>query len=225
MKQITSSGVYQTMNFRRAFTLIELLVVIAIIAILAAMLLPALSTAKQKAWTTQCKSNLRQTGLGLSMYADDANARYPLAGGTIPWNTAGPNSPSNSWMQQAFSYVQNTNVYHCPADKQSFFTYFLGVRAAYVIANGFAPVNRRQILFPAAYVLSGDAQDFFPEDADRDDFTFNCVGGPTNGTPAFNWQLHTRGQNILFDDGHANWFKGYVPGEMTFRYDSMHRWE
>jgi prepilin-type N-terminal cleavage/methylation domain-containing protein/prepilin-type processing-associated H-X9-DG protein len=69
---------------RRGFTLIELLVVIAVIAILAALLLPALTSAKKAAVFTKCKSNLRQLGMALTMYVSDFSA-YPPADGRIPW--------------------------------------------------------------------------------------------------------------------------------------------
>ena len=228
------------MKSRRAFTLIELLVVIALIAILAALLLPALSSAKQRALTAKCFSNLHQIGLAMTMFADDNQGLYPESGYRIAWGAIDQPPPDGSgkpgWMQQIVSYTQNTNVYHCPgnarlpAANQSPFNYFNGARAATVAAdNAYAAVDSKRILFPSAYVLAGDTIDngqyFLRNDADKDDYSQNCVGGPVNGTPWVEWQAHSKGQNILFTDGHAKWYKGYDTNEMTFRYDSMHGWQ
>jgi prepilin-type N-terminal cleavage/methylation domain-containing protein/prepilin-type processing-associated H-X9-DG protein len=239
-------------NFR-AFTLIELLVVIAIIAILAAMLLPALSSAKQKAWTTSCNSNLHQISLGMRMYADDNGEFYPESGGDIYWNATDAGTKKQSWTQQIFSYVGNTNAYNCPGnvqlpvDMRGPFNYFNGCRAAYVVTGGFAPVKGTHILYPSAYVLSGDTcgipnvtsgegsgGNFDPLDSDKDDYSQNCAGGTNNGCVYESslgvnyqwelWQVHSLGQNILFADGHSKWYNGYNAGEMTFRYDSMNCW-
>jgi hypothetical protein len=133
-------------------------------------------------------------------------------------------------MQQIFDYVQNANVYHCPKDILfSPYSYFNGARAAYVAAgNTNASVDTKKILFPAAYVLSGDTiwtNLSSRSDADKDDYVQNCVGGPTNGTPAYEWRIHNQGQNVLFDDGHAKWYRVYNTNEMTFRYGSMHGWQ
>jgi prepilin-type N-terminal cleavage/methylation domain-containing protein/prepilin-type processing-associated H-X9-DG protein len=231
LKQIVRGSVWNSMVVKRAFTLIELLVVITIIALLASLLLPALTAAKQRAWSIQCNSNLRQIGLGMTMYADEANGLFPESGGAIPWNIIFPATQNYSWMQQIFSYVRNTNVYHCPAnkllplEKQSAFNYFNGSRAAFVLMGTHAPVKSRLIRFPVAYVLSGDTLDFDPSDADKDDYSQNCVGGLDNGWPWEEWQAHAKGQNLLFADGHSKWYKAYATNEMTFRYDSMHGWE
>ena len=137
-------------------------------------------------------------------------------------------------MEQIVPYVRNTNVYTCPANKflpldnQSSFNYFNGARAAYVLAHeDDAAVDSKRILFPTAYVLSGDTiwDKGFEYDADKDDYSQNCVGGLANGIPWEEWQAHEGGQNILFVDGHTKWYKGYDTNEMTFRYDSMHGWQ
>jgi prepilin-type N-terminal cleavage/methylation domain-containing protein/prepilin-type processing-associated H-X9-DG protein len=90
----------------RAFTLIELLVVIAIIAILAAMLLPALAKAKQKALQVNCVSNLRQWGLAIQMYANDNNEGIPRDGmdsaGTY---SGGDSKQANAWFNLLPGYV------------------------------------------------------------------------------------------------------------------------
>ncbi len=198
---------------KRAFTLIELLVVIAIIGILAAMLLPSLAKAKERAITIKCIGNLRQLGMALNLYGDDNNGLLPQAGGSIPWTSTNP----TAWLRATADYYKNTNVIHCvPFSefyKHSPYNYFLGSRAAYIDAgNQDAPVSMKKIFLPGEYILSGDANwDFEQSDADPDNYTQDTLFW--NPSPAHNHKV-----NILFADNHAGTFSAFKSNEMTFSY-------
>jgi len=155
------------MKRNRGFTLIELLVVVAIIAVLVALLLPALANAREMARSASCKSNLRQRGLAFHYYANDNNDILPFLGdpdgsGT-PWYTdlLDKYVPVEHWYNRRYGAPgEHTRFWACPSATLTAWYWRsmgYGVNASHLIYNGFAyPKSLSNISSPADRWLIGD---------------------------------------------------------------------
>jgi prepilin-type N-terminal cleavage/methylation domain-containing protein/prepilin-type processing-associated H-X9-DG protein len=220
---------------KKGFTLIELLVVIAIIAILAAILFPVFSRAREKARQTACLSNMKQVANALMMYVQDWDE-------TFPFLTACPNveqdKPNTTPQSQLHPYIKNARVWECPSattrrvilyQRGDFATDggwyypidFLGVNITIGYNRVLMPLlycqwwehpNRMaQLPAPAETVAFADAATFGVCGGTGAIFANGCCGGlccPSDPTRFRSWSKNTRhsgGDNIVFADGHVKW--------------------
>jgi len=208
---------------RNCFTLIELLVVIAIIAILAGMLLPALTQARGQAKATQCLNNLKEIGTMLNMYADSCRGIYPVAAGDIKWDPNG----ETGWINQ-LHLVQKIEkkMFRCPDDLKREFSYSINLHEPFVrYGNQFRTWHQSQIVRAKAgtsrmiLIEESPFNMFSNGDCDQDNYTQNT--SPDNGD--LNEKRHS-GYCITFADGHAAKVKKYDFDTMTYYTDRMSGW-
>jgi prepilin-type N-terminal cleavage/methylation domain-containing protein/prepilin-type processing-associated H-X9-DG protein len=197
-----------TKRQRSGFTLIELLVVITIISILAAILFPVFARARENARRASCLSNLKQIGLGVAMYTQDYDEKYPFVrtgvSATAWYDAEGWKNPSamvygtayGDYQPLLYPYVKNVQVFMCPSDGVSAsdkdrFRNDYGFDVGVFNYSSPNPASLAQIDTPAETMLLIDAS--------------ATVRNPWIDRASRTAARHLDGGNLLFCDGHAKW--------------------
>jgi prepilin-type N-terminal cleavage/methylation domain-containing protein len=209
---------------KTAFTLIELLVVIAIIAILAAILFPVFSQAREKARTISCLSNCRQLGLAITMYADDHDEAYPCScmQGMMGMEMAN----MQSWLDTTQPYIKNWGIFRCPSDSSPLWSTMASMgtprRSSYGFNAYFIPVDppyygmqMAGINRPAQCILVTELADAWAQDFFEPMYWGNPPKVTDSTMQPMEWNMltqqplstaitrHQQGANYVFAEGHA----------------------
>lgn len=203
----------------RAFTLIELLIVIAIIALLAAILFPAFSRARENARRSSCQSNQKQVLLGLTQYTQDYDERYPLTLFA---------SPNQCWHQVIQPYIKTTKVFSCPSDKDPTIAGTCGSTPVPIFPTSYGynikfspavPLHVSKVINPATTVVISDGHSNMsatdktlpPDEWSENTTAFVLAEWEDSTMPASNrggpFARHLGTGNVGFADGHVKSMK------------------
>ncbi|MDB6123140.1 MAG: hypothetical protein JWQ71_2133 [Pedosphaera sp.] len=241
MNIICKSGVPEhpsTKKFdtRIGFTLIELLVVIAIIAILASLLLPALSKAKAKGLQIACLNNTHELQIAWTLFIDDNDNNLPenksQGSGML---TA--NSPTNSWITgnaqasgdptnitsgSLYVYTADVKVYHCPADRSYVYNSATPKIRSFSM-NGYLNGIRSDGVTKFTALAPGTSGIFVfldEHESSIDDGYYLINRAPDTVWPNLPSDRHSQGANLSFADGHSERWKWRAPKQFTTWFQS-----
>jgi prepilin-type N-terminal cleavage/methylation domain-containing protein/prepilin-type processing-associated H-X9-DG protein len=184
-------------KLNNGFTLIELLVVIAIIGILAGILLPVLSRARESARKTQCMSNVKQIGMGLIMYANENSETFPSD------SAYGGASPSTRGLNLLYdTYISDNKVFNCTSDTTVTAALNSGMSAS--TSGGTEAFTSTQCSYgyDRAHTQADDADVALA--ADRPPATPSATASTANH--------NGRGQNVVYVDGHVEFVNSPLAG-------------
>jgi prepilin-type N-terminal cleavage/methylation domain-containing protein len=222
----------QHLGDRRGFTLIELLTVITILAVLAALLFPAMSNVMDRSKAAACVMNLRQIAVACGLYAGENNGSFPgIPSGNYPEGGCGfaggfgNNAPSGPRALFELGYAKDIRMFFCPAEKKPL--WFADVKNAWgePVRGGATYVGYR--FFAGMANVAGASQDITDQMAQRAMDPSSrilpmdiCNGAPIPGAEWSHTRAKPAGGNILFNDGSVQWRKA---SEMSERYIYVNR--